>query len=237
MSIYLFCEGKTERNIVEKLVTLANQPTGQGKAQVNNQMRQMLGPLLNQLKAIRALIMRDVDEGETPESIVQSVTDAAQKMLNERVSSVTAQFQPHEDYPNVYLLTLSQPDLRLALHLATYKWNEAFVNATIDDYVLSLALRKTTATALLSKSKKEWSTTSDQIIRKVTERIPKLLEENGIPLREAKDYVRLYAAVIQEHTFPATFAGKTLANAGEADKQAVFAPLLAGLNFLGEASL
>lgn len=238
MSIYLFCEGQTEKNIVEKLATLANPGfKGEGKAQVNNQIRQTLGPLLNQSKAIRALIMRDVDESESPGSIAQSVTDAAQKMLNERVSSVTAQFRPHEDYPNVYLLTLSKPDLRLALHLATYKWNEAFVNATIDDYVLALALREATATALLSKSKKEWSTTSDQIIRKVTERIPKLLEENGIPLREAKDYVRLYAAVIQGHISPATFAGKTLANAGEADKQAVFAPLLAALNFLGEASL
>lgn len=236
MSIYLFCEGQTEKNVVEKLATLTNPDfKGRGKGQVNNQVVQTLGPLLNQSKAIRALIMRDVDEGERPERIVQSVTGVVQKMLDERVSAVTGQFQPHEDYPNVYLLTLTKPDLRLALHLASDKWNEAFVNATIDDYVLKLALQEETAASFLQK--KGWQTIKpEQIIGKVTDRIPALLQENDIPLREAKDYVRLYAAVIQEHTSPAIFAGKTLANAGETDKQAVFAPLLAALNFLGEAS-
>ena len=97
--------------------------------------------------------------------------------------------------------------------------------------MLALALQKTTAENLLSD--KQWSTTPDQIIRKVTEHIPSMLQENGIPLREAKDYVRLYAAVIQEHTSPPVFAQKTLANAADGDKQEIFAPLLAALAFLG----
>ena len=81
--------------------------------------------------------------------------------------------------------------------------------------------------------KKQWQASPEQIIRKVTDRIPALLQENGIPVREAKDYVRLYAAVIQEHTSPATFASKVVANAADGDKQDIFAPLLAALNFLG----
>ena len=232
MSVYLFCEGQTEKNIVEKFADLANPKSkGQGKAQVNNQMAETLEPFLNQPKPIRVLVMRDVDEGETPERIVQSVTGTVQEMLNQRGFPVSVQLQPHTTYPNVHWLALANPDLHLALHLSTFKWQEGFTNATIDDYVLVLALRETTAAALLRK--KQWQTSPEQIIRKVTDRIPALLQENGIPVREAKDYVRLYAAVIQEHTSPATFASKVVANAADGDKQDIFAPLLAALNFLG----
>ncbi|NTV47899.1 MAG: hypothetical protein HGB11_15580 [Chlorobiales bacterium] len=235
MNIYLFAEGQTEQKIVENIVTLVNKTAGRGKAQVNKEMRDKLGPPLEQSKPIRALIMRDVDNGETSDRIVQSVTKTVQKILRERDLSATIQFQPHKQHPNVYLLTLTEPDLRLALHLATWKWQKNFVNATIDDYVLSLALREKTAKSFLQK--KGWEKIQpEKIISKVTKRIPNLLQENGIPLCEAKDYVRLYAAVIQEHTSPAIFAGKTIANADEADKQAVFAPLLMALAFLGGAS-
>lgn len=235
MSIYLFCEGRTEKNVVQQFATLTNPGSeGQGKVQVNYQMTTTLGPLLNQPKPVRVLVMRDVDEGESPESIVQSVTNAVQAMLNQRGFAFSVQFEPHLMYPNVYLLGLTTPDLRLALHLATYKWKEDFVNATIDDYVLALALQETTAVALLSK--KRWGITPEQIVRKVTDRIPALLHENGIPVREAKDYVRLYAAVLQEHTSPAVFADKTIANASDGDKRDIFAPLLAALDFLGAES-
>lgn len=232
MSIYLFGEGQTEKNVVQKFANLANpQITGQGKAQVNHQMAEILGPRLNQPEPLRVLVMRDVDEGEMPERIVQSVTGAVQGMLNQRGFPVAVQLQPHTTYPNVHWLALDNPDLRLALHLSTYKWQETFVNATVDDYVLALALRETTVAALLRT--KQWQTGPEQIIRKVTERIPGLLQENSIPLREAKGYVRLYAAVIQEHTSPATFASNVVANAADGDKQAIFAPLLAALDFLG----
>lgn len=233
MSIYLFGEGQTEKTVIEKLgITLSNPDfKGEGKGKVNNLMTTTLGPLLGQQKAVRALVMRDVDEDERSESIVQSVTNAVGKMLGDRGFAKTVDLQPHEDHPNVYLLTLPDPDLRLTLHLATEKWQADFSNATIDDYVLKLALREATAVTLLGQ--KSWQTTPEQIIRKVTDRIPTLLQENGIPLREAKDYVRLYAAVIQEHTSPATFASKVVANAADGDKQEIFAPLLAALDFLG----
>lgn len=235
MSIYLFCEGQTEKNIVEKFAGLAvpdkDEAKSRGKAQVNHQMAKTLGPILNQPKPIRALVMRDVDREETPESIVRSVTGAVQRMLDQRGFPVTVQLQPHATYPNVYGLILVNLDLHLALHLSTYKWQETFVNATIDDYVLALALRETTTAALLRK--KQWQTTPEQIIRKVTERIPALLQENGIPVREAKNYVHLYATVIQEDITTASMAGKIVANAINRDKQEIFAPLLAALDFLG----
>lgn len=239
MSIYIFCEGKTEMNIVIKLtnkfIKLANPEfEGKGKSQVNKLMVKTIGPLLSQRKAVRVLIMRDVDKGETPQSILQSVTNAVQKMLRERDFSATAKaikFQSHQNHPNVYLLTLTEPDFCLAVHLATYKWSESFGNATIDDYVLDLALRETTTESLLRK--KKWSIQPTQVIRKVTDRIPALLQENDIPLREAKDYIRLYVAVIQEEILPPAFAGSVTAKATDADKAEIFAPLLAALNFLG----
>lgn len=240
MSIYLFCEGQTEINVVKKFATLADPNVrGKGKDQVNKEMHKRLGPRLNQLKAVRALIMRDVDQEETPQSIVQSVTDAVRSMLIERGFQQEVQFEPCANHPNVYLLTLSKPDpfldLRLALHLATDKWKEDFINATIDDYVLNLALREETVISFLQK--KKWSAIKpEQIIAKVTDHIPALLQKNGIRLSEAKDYVRLYATVIQMHTSPPVFAEKTLANAAEADKQTVFASLLAALDYLGEGS-
>jgi hypothetical protein len=234
MSIYLFCEGKTEKNIVAKFVTVLNgESPNQGKKQVNKYMIDTLGPFVLQPKPVRGLIMRDIDAGETAEDILRSITNAMQTMLNQRGFSAEVNFQPHAGHPNVYGLVLPKPDLRMAIHLATYKWQPEFINATIDDYVLDLALREATAAALLTP--KQWPTTPQQIIRKVTTRIPALLQENGIPLREAKEYVRLYAAILQEHTSPSVFADKTVANAEEADKHAIFAALLAALGFLGAA--
>lgn len=237
MSIYLFCEGQTEKNIVEKLATLANPDfRGEGKGQVNTKMVDTLGPRLNLPESVRVLVMRDVDKDETTDSIVQSVTDALQGMLQDRGFAQEMKLRPHPNYPNVYLLTLINPDLRLALHLAVDKWNGNFINATIDDYVLTLALQRETVRKFLER--KRWQQIKpEQIIDKVTEHIPALLQENGIPLREAKDYVRLYAAVIQEHTSPPVFASKTLGNASEVDKGDILAPLLAALDFLNEVTL
>ena len=233
MSIYLFCEGQTEKNVVEQFVALKNPEfKGEGKKEVNKKMAGTLEPLLNQqVTPLRVLVMRDVDKDEKPASIIQSVTDAVQRMLTKRDFSASVIFVAHNQYPNVYELTLTEPNLRIALHLATDKWDAGFINATIDDYVLALALREATAQAFIDG--KKWDTKPERIIRKVTNRIPTLLQENGIPLREAKDYVSLYAAIIQVHKSPTIFAGKTLANATDADKQAVFAPLLAALDFLG----
>jgi hypothetical protein len=70
------------------------------------------------------------------------------------------------------------------------------------------------------------------VISKIEHEIPSLLNRNGIPLLEAKDYVRLYAAVLQEHTSPPTFAKKTLAHAEPDDVREIFAPLLAAVEFV-----
>jgi hypothetical protein len=104
------------------------------------------------------------------------------------------------------------------------------LKATIDDYVLSLAFQANTVQDLVKR--KGWNVPSAEVLRKVEEEIPELLRKNRIPLQEAKDYVRLYAAVIQEHTSPAVFAEKVLAHADQDDIRSIFQPLIAAIDFL-----
>lgn len=87
-------------------------------------------------------------------------------------------------------------------------WNKSFVNATIDDYVLALALEPAIATAIAQNQ--NLSVNGEALIKKVTEDLPALLQRNGISLTEAKDYVRLYAAIVKAHTSPPVFAEKVL---------------------------
>jgi len=71
------------------------------------------------------------------------------------------------------------------------------------------------------------------IIQKVTQEIPTLLQQNGFPpLSEAKDYVRLYAAVIRMHTSPPVFAGRVLASANAHLVQQNFASIIAAIEAL-----
>lgn len=239
MNLYVFAEGSTEERVLQGItrrfhpnLALILAP-GRGKDQVTRQMMSTLGPLLQSSSRVCCLVLRDLDEdaGETVAAIVQSVNDAVGKMVQHRMpGSAAVALSQHPGHMAVYTLALSTPDLRLALHVATHRWRAEFIKATIDDYVLTLATQPTTANALIAE--KEWPTTADEVLRKVTVEIPGLLAKNGIRLQEAKDYVRLYAAVIQEHTSPPVFAARTLAHANDADLRRVFAPLLAAIEFL-----
>jgi hypothetical protein len=234
--IHVFCEGKTEQRVVEALklpdVVCRNV---KGKDKMNREVNSILGPELGKAGAnVRGVILRDLDEGEKEEDIVKSVTGQLQKTLAARGYKVLSiELTPHFAHENVYLLNLAAPNLRLALHIATLRFRESFKNATIDDYVLSLALREQTIIKLLTK--KKWThITPEQIIRKVTTKIPDLLNANGIPLREAKDYVRLYTAIMQMDTLPAYFPERILPRALQQDKEETFAALFAAFAFVGE---
>lgn len=251
MTIYGFAEGQTEENVIQHLIlgneiTFPNiqdkdqiqqiQQIKQGKDQINPKIRNVLEPLLQSPgEIIRCLVLRDLDEheGEQIARLVQSVTKVVQDTLTERgFADVKVTLSPHSVYTNVYTFSATQPEIRLAFHIADFRRHQQFIKCTIDDYVLDLALRDTTVQGLLNK--KGWTTTPEQIIRKITAEIPTLLFNNGILLRETKDYVRLYAAVMQEHTSPPVFAKNTLAHADQKDREAVFAPLLAAIEFIRE---
>jgi hypothetical protein len=60
-----------------------------------------------------------------------------------------------------------------------------------------------------------------------------LLQQNGFPpLSEAKDYVRLYAAVLRMHTSPPVFAETVLANTDDSLLQQNFASIIAAIEAL-----
>ena len=232
MTVYVFFEGKTEQEVVKKVLPeQVNDVPTCGKKDINKKLVQTLGPLLVEEKPIRCLVLRDLDahDGETPERIVQSLSDALRCMFEERpVQGVSPDLQPLSAHPNVFVWASAQPDIRVALHIANYQWKEDFIKATIDDYILNLALEPDIARALAKKI----AIDPDRLITKITEELPALLSQNGIQLVEAKDYVRLYAAVIKAHTSPSVFAERTLSHADGDTISRTFAPLLAAYEYL-----
>jgi hypothetical protein len=232
--IHVIPEGQTEQKIVERLLQGAQFQilSGEGKDKIASKLRAVL--VANHTDRVRCLILRDLDAhvGETPAGIQQSIQNTVRSTLQELgYDHRSHQLTLHHAYPSVSTLVLSAPDLRLALHLAIDRWHAQFIKSTIDDYVLRLGLQPATAAGLVIKN--GWSDVQpEEVIRKITDEIPALLTGNHIPLREAKDYVRLYAAIMQTHTSPPIFAEKVLANALTEDINAVFASLWAAIGFL-----
>ncbi len=231
MNIYAFFEGSTEEEIIKKLFQGIEQIKAEGKGNINKKLADTLGPLVG-LQPSRSLILRDLDahDGETIERIVQSVEDALRRMLQKRGVEISPELIPLANYDNVFVWFIAEPDIGVALHIATYRWQQNFIKATIDDYVLKLALQSQTAQALAQSQRLQIA--ADQLIAKVTHELPALLDSNGIPLVEAKDYVRLYAAVIKSHTSPPVFATKTLKHVEDVEIRNTFAALFAALDFL-----
>ena len=262
---HFFVEGKTETKVLEKLklidpVKIKQEPGGKddetawrardranevtikqepgGKDGINKRMIKVLGPKLGN-EPIRCLVMRDLDShvGETSERIRSSVEHARRRMFDERgFVSQNVSLTAYDRHDNVFTFQVTDPNIKVALHIATHRCLGHFIKSTVDDYVLDLALRDGTAESFLQKKKNHdpnWTISADTLINKVRQEIPALLQKNGIPpLEEAKDYVQFYLAVLQMPTSPPIFAEKTMAHAQKSDIQEVFAPLLAAAQFL-----
>ncbi len=240
---HVFVEGETETKILERLKftrpdAVKRRRGGQGD--VNGRMVAILGPTLG-VEPIRCLLMRDLDPhaGETVDGIRSGVEQALRRLFDERgFASQDASLIAHAAHDNVFTFQATEPDVKVALHVATYRCLSHFVKSTIDDYVLNLALRYSTVESFLQENRnRHWTIGAEALLNEVRREIPALLQKNGIPqFREARDYARLYAAVLQTHTSPPAFAEMTLAHAQERDVQEVFAPLLAAAQFLSDDS-
>jgi hypothetical protein len=230
MKVYVFFEGKTEEKVVNKVCSgmTVEKINAEGKEGLHRELAAILSPLLQEQQPVACLVLRDLDfhQGETEARIVQSLNDALRRMFEQRGFQVSPDLQPLADHQNVFVWTSQQPAMRVALHIATYQWHTDFIKATIDDYVLALALEPAIAGKLTRKIK----VAADTVIAKITQELPTLLHANGIKLEEAKDYVRLYAAVIKTHTSPAVFAEKVLEHAQETTIRKHFAALYAALD-------
>lgn len=241
ISIDVFSEGRTEKGIIEKLqgrglcpYRLDERGGGGEDEMLRNlsvQLRRWFDLTLADRATLRILVLRDLDshQGRTIERLCESTLDRVKR------HHPNSRLVPVAGHDNIFKLQAEIPSLRMALHIANDRYRPEFIKTTIDDYVLKLAIRQTTAAALLSSGRQEKTgITMEQLVHKVQEEIPALLNRNNIPLTEAKDYLRFYAAVLRAHTSPAVFAGKVMEHAGEDDIKEVFAPLLAAIQFLGE---
>jgi hypothetical protein len=237
----VFVEGNTELKILEKLKLACPEAVRRnpgGKEEINKRMIDTLGPRLG-AEPIRCLVMRDLNsqDGETVDGIRSDVEHALRRLFDERgFASQNVSFTAHDRHDNVFTFQAAAPNIKVALHIAARRCLDHFIKSTADDYVLNLALRYGTVESFLQENRnRNWSIGADGLINEVRREIPSLLQKNGIPqLREAKDYARLYAAVLQMDTSPPRFAERTLASAQESDIQEVFAPLLAVSQFFSE---
>ena len=179
---------------------------------------------------IRCLVLRDLDghDGETPDRLVQSLTNALDRMLGKRGIKVKPTFSPLPGYENQVFVCAIGDRLRVALHIATYRWRDDFQKSTIDDYVLDLALDK----SVVKYFAEELRIKPDNVAEKIRRELPDLMNNNGITLNEAKDYIRMYAAVVKVHTSPAVFARKVLALADNNRTVDVFRSVVAALDSL-----
>lgn len=249
ISIDVFSEGATEKGVVEKLCSRGICPYsltergGDGDPAFLRKLRLQLRNWVEQGQSepLRVLVLRDWDKhtGKTTDDLCKSVLDIVRQYRPE------AELIPHANHDNVFSCQ-TDGGLSVSLHLATRFYAAHFVKATIDDYVLELALLPATAERLLESSRergqrqkptREWPISAAVLIEKVTREIPELLQKNRIPqLLEAKEYVRFYAALLQKHSSPATFAAKVQEHADEQDIRTVFAPLMAAAQFLETAA-
>jgi len=235
MKILVFAEGKTEEKVIERLKQFFPGFAFQtfdckGKDKINSEIVTKLGPLVGQ-QPVRALILRDKDSGETIARIIQSVDNGLKGILKQRGINTSLQFQRVTGVWNAFVWDAPSIDFRLVIHIASRRSLSGLTKCTIDDLVLRLALNQNVAANLAQRQ--SLNVRGQVIIQKVTQEIPALLQRNGFPpLSEAKDYVRLYAAVLRMHTSPPVFAANVLAGAKDHLVQQNFASIIAAIRAL-----
>jgi hypothetical protein len=233
MKILVFAEGKTEEKVIERLKQFFPGFAFQtfdckGKDKINSEIVTKLGPLVGQ-QPVRALILRDKDSGETIARIIQIVDNGLKGILKQRGINTSLQFQRVTGVWNAFVWDAVSIDFRLSIHIASRRSLRGLTKSTIDDLVLQLAFNPNVATTLAQNV----HVGGQVIIQKVTQEIPALLQQNGFPLwSEAKDYVRLYAAVLRMHTSPPVFAETVLADMDDSPLQQNFASIIAAIEAL-----
>jgi hypothetical protein len=236
MKISVFGEGPTEDQVHSKLAKLIGLTdrskyfSSKGKDNLNAKVIETIGADLG-VRSVRCLVLRDLDthDGENEQSICQSITDTLRKELEKRsISLRSLNLILHPIYSHIYTLNIVELDFRLAIHIAAYRWNENFINSTTDDYLLELALKPNTVAKLSTKL----GLAPERLSTKITNELPEILQSNGITLREAKNYLQIYAATIQFSSLTG-FVSKMIENADEQDIRDVFQSLIVAFEFVG----
>jgi len=200
--VFPFGEGQTERVVFDFLRTkfFPDQgfkpfvPVG-GKSNFHPKIKRIVRSEILSGKDVCILVFRDLDAGETHESVAQSFRDLIWILLSKW--DLRPNIYPLEKYPNIYVCVQSKseenPGLRLVLHLAD---NEDLglpgisPNHTTDGYVLAAGL---TDAVLRRFAESPQVNSSASILRNlIVNSIPGAITQAKIAFSEYKDYLAAY---------------------------------------------
>ncbi|HJH31733.1 MAG TPA: hypothetical protein C5S50_06055 [Methanosarcinaceae archaeon] len=190
---FIFVEGKTEVRLLKQMNCPGNIIVNcKGALNIPGEIERLLEPFLNDNHSIKISIMRDRDNKETHESIIQSFGSSFDKLLG--VSMPHSQFQPHREFKNLYTMNSSNENFHVVLHIAAPPPIESikkFASDTIYGYIFALAMTE----KVLQRFAKEAKITPDVLRVKVLDEVPELAKQNGIEFNQAKDYLGVYMAM------------------------------------------
>jgi len=204
MKLYIFGEGKTEERLMKQVVGkwFSSAPTpeyrlGHGKRNLTDTVASNLEPDLfpDQTEAVRCVILRDLDKGETVQGVQQSFTGVFRGMFEgNSLESAHIVFKPLRGWENILTLIALDRDLRVALHIAQSGGaiEPRPDNATTDDYILTAAMIDQVAARFAQQA--GLAKGGAALLRKVTQEFPRLMGDNGVADLEAKDFLGAYMA-------------------------------------------
>jgi len=187
---FIFVEGKTEMRLLKQMGCPENIIVDcKGAPNIPRDIKRILEPSLNNNHSIKISIMRDRDNKETHDSIIQSFGSFFDELLG--VSMPHPLFLPHREFKNLYTMNGSSANFRVALHIAApppIKSIKKFTSDTIDGYIFALAMTE----KVLQSFAKEAGIKPKVLRAKVLEEVPELAKQNGIELDQAKDFLGVY---------------------------------------------
>lgn len=243
--IVVFCEGKTEVNTLNELKKQGFISFGAFNTAPSQEFAKkvayFMGPQIQQQIPVRLISLRDLDAGKTMDDVVGSTEGGIRKAIQRtEFKGKRIKLSPHRDFPNVFILEMDKPNLRIALQVSVDRnlpGFPPFTKHTTDDYVLDLSMREQTIENLpeYKEAKEENPTLSCVEIReKILNEIYRLLKRNGFHFKEAKDFVDLYIATLRlGHGITyANLPGKVIHHANDHDVKEVFESWIAAFHFV-----
>ncbi len=200
--IFTFGEGVTEKVVFDSVVsnlfpdhTLDELIAVGGKSQFAKRIRETVESELLPNKHVYMLVFRDIDVGETRESIIQSFQDFLSELLD--TWDLTPVQRDHERYANIFIWdqpsSETAPGLRFVLHLADQSALNLSLhlrNHTTDSYVLAAGLEDAVLERFGRNAKVNCP--PQDLSNLIIQNIPNQFNDPGITFDEGKDYLAAY---------------------------------------------
>lgn len=200
--IYPFGEGVVEKVVFEFLASTVFKENKFQRFNISGGKRRLRAKIIDTVKSnidakrdeIRIIVFRDLDDGETMDSISQSFS----RIVDELLESWGVRPKKIEVDPSIHKWEISHslesPGFKFVLHIARADNMAVSIrNQTTDAYVLRLGLSENVLRRFADdrKVKSNYETLNELI----TISIPNLITNNGITFDEDKDYLAAYLVV------------------------------------------